>query len=101
MKIDITGRQVEVTDGLREHAGEKLAKLEKLLDGPLEAHVVLTISKHRHTAEIQVKSRNLTLSGTEETGDLYVSIAQVVDKLGHASQNGAGHPQSIAALAGF
>ena len=81
MNIDITGRHVEVTPALREFSEDKLGKLEKLLDGPLEAHVVLRIAKHRHIAEIQVKSRNLALSGAEETDDLYVSISEVVDKL--------------------
>jgi putative sigma-54 modulation protein len=81
MKIDITGRQIEVTPALREFAEEKLAKLERLLLEPLEAHVVLSITKHRHVAEIHVKSRTVVLSGTEETDDLYVSIGEVVDKL--------------------
>lgn len=81
MKIDITGRHIEVTPALRDHAEEKLAKLERLLGGPIEAHVVLSITKHRHIAEIQVKSKTAVLSGTEETGDLYASIGEVVDKL--------------------
>ena len=53
-------------------------KLERLVDGPSEAHVVLRIDKHRQSAEIQFKSRSIVLSGTEETGDLYVSIGEVV-----------------------
>jgi putative sigma-54 modulation protein len=81
MKIEITGRQIEVTPALREFATEKLRKLEKLLDGPLDVHVVLAVEKHRHVAEIQVKSRNAVFSGTEETGDLYASIGEVADKL--------------------
>ena len=81
MNIDITGRHLEVTPALREFAEEKLKKIERLLDGPLEAHVVLAIEKHRHMAEIQVKSRTAFLSGAQESGDLYVSIGEVVDKL--------------------
>ncbi len=81
MKIDITGRQIEITPALRDFTMEKLRKLEKLLDGPLDVHVVLAVEKHRHLAEIQVKSRTAVLSGTEETGDLYASIGQVAEKL--------------------
>jgi putative sigma-54 modulation protein len=82
MKVDITGRHIDVTDGLRTHTEDKLAKLERFLDGTDgEAHVVLFIEKHRHVAEIQVKHRMGTFTGTEETGDLYVSIDSVVDKL--------------------
>jgi putative sigma-54 modulation protein len=81
MRIEITGRHMDVTPALREFAEEKLRKLERLLDEPIEIHVVLGIEKHRHSAEILVRSRNVTLTGTEETGDLYASIGEVVDKV--------------------
>ena len=45
------------------------------------SHVVLAVEKHRHLAEIQVKSRTAVLSGAEETDDLFASISEVVDKL--------------------
>jgi putative sigma-54 modulation protein len=75
MNLEMTGRQVEITPALREFAEDKLRKLEKLLEDPLEVHVVLEIAKHRHVAEIQVKSRTASFSGMEETGDLYASIS--------------------------
>ena len=81
MKIDITGRQIEVTPALKVFAEEKLGKLERLLGGDFDAHVVLWIAKHRHIAEIQIKSGNQVFTSTEETGDLYASIGEVVDKL--------------------
>ena len=81
MRLDITGRHIEITQALRKYAESKLSKLERLLDGPVEMHVVLEIEKHRHTAEVQVKSRTAFLSGKHETGDLYASINEVSDKL--------------------
>lgn len=81
MNIEITGRQIDITPALREFTSDKLRKLEKLLDGPLDVHVVLAVEKHRHLAEIQVKSRAGVFSGAEETADLYASISEVADKL--------------------
>lgn len=81
MKLDITGRNVEVTVAMREYTAEKLAKLERLVEGPLDVHVVLRIDKHRQAAEISLKAPGLSLGGAEETADLYASIGQVVDKL--------------------
>jgi len=81
IQLDITGRHVEVTPALREFAEEKLGKLGRLLDGPIEVHVVLGIEKHRHFAEVQVKSKTGVFSGHQETGDLYASIREVADKL--------------------
>ena len=81
MQVHITGRQVAITPALRKYAEGKLKKVEKLLGGPIEAHVVLAVEKRRHTAEIQVKSRTALLSGAHETEDLYASIGDVVEKL--------------------
>jgi putative sigma-54 modulation protein len=81
MRVHITGRQVEITPALRKFAEDKLKKVDKLLDGQAEAHVVLAVEKHRHLAEIQVKSRSALLSGARETEDLYASIGHVVEKL--------------------
>ena len=83
MQVHITGRKVAITPALRKYAEEKLKKVEKLLGGPIEAHVVLAVEKRRHLAEIQVKSRTALLSGAEETEDLYGSIGDVVLKLEH------------------
>ena len=81
MHIDIAGRHIEITRALRTFVEDKLRKLEPLLDGPSKVHVVLAIEKHRHLAEIQVKSRTALLSGAKETEDLHSSINQVVERL--------------------
>jgi putative sigma-54 modulation protein len=86
MRVHITGRQVAITPALRKFAEEKLSKLEKLLGGPAEAHVVLAVEKRRHLAEIQVKSRTALLSGERESEDLYASIGEVVLKLEHQAR---------------
>jgi putative sigma-54 modulation protein len=81
MQVHITGRQVVITPALRKFTEERLKKLDKLLGGTTEAHVVLAVEKRRHLAEVQVKSRTALLSGQLETGDLYASIGGVVLKL--------------------
>ena len=81
MNIDIAGRHVEITKALRTFIEDRLHKLESLLDGPSKAHVVLASAKHRHLAEIQIKSRTALLSGAKETEDLKASINQVVERL--------------------
>ena len=43
MRLDITGRHIEITPALRQFTEEKLVKLERLLEGPVEVHVVLEI----------------------------------------------------------
>ena len=81
MTIEFTGRKIEITSALKAFTEEKFQKLSRVLDGLMEAHVILTVEKHRHTAEIIVHSRHSTLSGSETTEDLYASIGQVLAKL--------------------
>ena len=61
-------------------------RLDKIDAGFTDTHVsreaaLPEIEKHRHNAEIQVKSRTAFLSGRHETDDLYASINEVADKL--------------------
>jgi putative sigma-54 modulation protein len=60
---------------------DKLNRLDKLLDNPAEASVVLLLEKHRHIIEITITGDRLTINGKEETGDMYSSIDMVLDKL--------------------
>ena len=81
MQVHLTGRQVAITPAIRKFTEERLKKLDKLLGGTTEAHVVLAVEKRRHLAEIQVKSRTALLAGQLETEDLYASIGGAVLKL--------------------
>jgi ribosome hibernation promoting factor len=81
MRINLTGRQVEITPALRRAAEERLAKVQKFLDGIAEAHVILTVEKRRHRAEIVVRDRLVSLSAAAETGDMYSTLTQVADRL--------------------
>ena len=93
MRIEYTGRQTEVPPQVRALAERKLRKLAKVLHGINHVHVILTADKHRQTAEVGVHSRHLTLTATEETGDLAVSLANVIDKLTRQAQRHMGKRQ--------
>ena len=81
MKLDLTGRNIEITPAIRDFTTDKLARLSKWIDEIIETHVILTVEKHRHNAEIVIKGRHHTFTGTDETGDMYASIGNVVDKI--------------------
>ncbi len=80
-RIDFTGRNIELTDALKQHAEEKIAKLRKYVDEISEVHVTLSVEKYRHTADVAVKARSLSLSGQETTDDMYASLSAVFDKI--------------------
>ncbi|MDR1726854.1 MAG: ribosome-associated translation inhibitor RaiA [Acidobacteriota bacterium] len=81
MKVDITGRHIEVTPAIRGYIQKKLAKLGKLLGDDISFHVIIDVAKDRQKAEILLKSRLLELTGKGQSDDLYNSIIQAVEKL--------------------
>ena len=89
MEIMVTFRHIEPTESLRVYAQEKLSKLKKYLDTPIEAHIVLEVEKFRHIADVTMNADGTRMNATEETGDLYSAIDQVVDKIETSSKDTA------------
>jgi len=81
MPVTVTFRQVRPTDALRRHAESKTQRLQKFLRRPVEAHVVLSVLKHRHIAEFVVTADRMNVTATEETSDLYSAIDLAIAKI--------------------
>jgi len=81
MQIMVTFRRVEPTEGLRQYAEEKMRRLHKFLRRPIDAHMILSVLKHRHIAEVQVSGNHLNITAAEETDDLYSAIDLAMSKL--------------------
>jgi len=81
MRIDFTGRQMEITPALRQYTEARLRKLARILRNRMDIHVILGAEKHRRRAEITLRFRDLVLVGVEETTDARNSINGALDKL--------------------
>ena len=58
MRVDITGRHLDITPGLRQLIDKSLARVERLLnDRAISATVVLTKEKYRHRTELVVHAK--------------------------------------------
>jgi len=68
-------------ESLKTYAEEKISKLDKYLDSPAEAHIVLTVEKFRHQADVTLSVNGTRIKAFEETGDMYSAIDQVMDKI--------------------
>ncbi len=79
--IIVTGRHIDVTDALRDHAVEKTLHACRRLDKITSAHITFAVEKYRHITEVVVKAHGSTLRGKEETGDMYSSIDQAMSKV--------------------
>ena len=81
MEIAVTFRRMEPTESLRAYAEEKVLKVKKYLDSPVEAHIVLGVEKFRHSADITLSVDGTRIKAVEETDDMYSAIDQVMDKI--------------------
>ncbi len=81
MEIAYTFRNVESSEGLKQYAKEKLARLQKYVRSPLSADVVLSHERHLQRVEISLRSDTGRHAGAHESEDMYASIDLVVDKL--------------------
>jgi len=79
--VKVKGRHLEVTDGLREYAEQKLQRLEKYFGNIREAIVCESIDGNLHRVEVTLEGDGLLLRGEERTSDMYVSVDRVIDKL--------------------
>ena len=81
MQVSVTFRNMESKEVLRDYVQEKISRLNRYLDYPLEANVVLTVEKHRHIAEVTLVANRIAINAQEETDDMRSAIDLVADKL--------------------
>jgi putative sigma-54 modulation protein len=81
MQVAVTFRHVRPTPALRKYAEEKIGRLSKYLRRPMGAHVILSVDKKSHRAEISLSANGKSLFSQEETGDLYSAIDLALDKV--------------------
>jgi putative sigma-54 modulation protein len=88
MRLELTGRHVDITPVLRRLLLTKLSKLERVLNHrALSAQVVLTREKHRHRADITLHARGEKfLHGVGDATNWETSITQAIGKLTQQAQ---------------
>jgi putative sigma-54 modulation protein len=81
MQMNITFRHLDPIDSLKTYARDKVERVNKYLDRATEAHVVLSLERHLHHADITVHSGTFVLRGKEKSEDMYASIDLAMDKI--------------------
>jgi len=81
MRIEVRGKNIELTNALREYVEKRLSKLERFIDDLKEAQVTLSVEGDTHRVEVTIPLNGVILRGEEKTDDMYSSVDLVVDKL--------------------
>lgn len=74
MNIIISGKNLEVTDGLRSAVEEKLGKLEKYFTPDTKVMVTLSVEKERQKVEVTIPVKGSIIRSEQVSSDMYVSI---------------------------
>jgi len=81
MQTTFTFRNMEAGEWLKEYAEKKLSRIERYVDKPVSATVILSMEKFRNVAEIKLSARNIVLQGSEEAKEMTLAIDNVIDKI--------------------
>lgn len=81
MRITITGKNIELTDGLKEAVEDRLSKLEKYFTPETEAHVTLSVEKERQKIEVTIPVKGSVIRAEQVSNDMYVSIEVVEETI--------------------
>lgn len=81
MKLNFTGKNIEVTEALRNVTEKKLGKLDKYFQGDAEGNVVYSVERNRKIIEVTINLPGTILRAEESSDDMYASIDKAVDVL--------------------
>ena len=74
MRYTITGRNIDVTPGLRAAIEEKIGKLERYFLPDTEIIVTLSVQKDKQKIEVTIPVKGNIIRAEESSNDMYVSI---------------------------
>lgn len=87
LEIDISGRNMEVTDHIQDYVTKKVSKLDRYLSGIEEARVDLAYVKSarsaadRQVAQITVRGKGFVLRSEERADDIFAALDTALDKM--------------------
>ncbi|MBE5852038.1 MAG: ribosome-associated translation inhibitor RaiA [Lachnospiraceae bacterium] len=74
MNIIITGKNIDITEGLKEAVNEKIGKLAKYFSDDTTAKVTLSVEKDRQKIEVTIPVKGNIIRSEQVSSDMYVSI---------------------------
>ncbi len=74
MRYTIVGRNINVTQGLKDAVQEKIGKLERYFNQDTEALITLSVEKDRQKIEVTIPVKGTIIRAEQESSDMYVSI---------------------------
>ncbi len=81
MRYTVTGKNVEVTEAMKDVAVQKISKLEKFFTPETSANITMSVEKLVHKIEVTIPIKGSVIRAEEHDDTMYAAIDMVVDKL--------------------
>jgi len=81
MNIKVTGKNIEITEAIRQYVNEKADRLEKFEGSNTELNVVCKVEREEQIVEMQLSHNGEFIKIEEKNDDLYASIDLALDRL--------------------
>lgn len=81
MKLKLIGKNLDLTQSLKEQSEKKLEKLDRYFDEEVEVRAVLSVEKDNRTVEVTVFLPGTILRAEDTSDDMYASIDTTIDIL--------------------
>ena len=79
MNYMISGKNIDVTEGLKQEVYDKLGRLEKFFNEDTNAQVTFSVEKERQKIEVTIPMKGHIIRAEQVSDDMYVSIDMVVE----------------------
>lgn len=80
-RIDVIGRNVQITDPIRAYIWDKISKIERFHNHIMHVHVTLEIQKLEHVCTLLLKIDHTQVKARADSTDMYASIDRAMDRL--------------------
>ena len=81
MKLNFTGKNMDITEALKDVTNKKMGKLEKYFQKDIEGDIVFSTEKNRQIIEVTINLPGTILRAEESSDDIYAAIDKAVDVL--------------------
>lgn len=81
MQKTVTFRHMDASDALKAHALERASRMNRYFHDGSEAHIVLSLERYLHKAEVNMMAHGMVMCGKETSSDMYNSIDRAMDKI--------------------
>lgn len=81
--VHVTGRNVAITESMRDYVVEKISKIERISDRIIDVQVTMDTQRNEHRVDMVMKVGNLLIKSHACTDNMYASIDKAITKVQH------------------